>query len=128
MLLPTIVRGHKVVEKSEDANNRLNRSRSRSCVTSKAFRARNGWDLLSKDTPNGCTFAGIIVWSACAVSINILNIIWLQLGHLQGFVHREESSLTILGRSRLVKSITSIAVTADYDTLPLRGDRVGLAL
>ena len=66
-----------------------------------------------EDAADGSALAGIVVGRACAVGVDVLDVLRLKPGHLQGFAHGEEGSLAAGGRGRLVEGIATVGVAAD---------------
>ena len=67
----------------------------------------------TKHPPNSLALTGIIVGCSRAMCIDIINFFWRNTGHLQRRFHGKISSLPVIRRRCLVKSITGIAVTRE---------------
>ena len=111
-VLPAQIAGYEPVLHSQKADDGLNGSGCGSCVSGKGFGAGYCRHCCSEYSLQGAAFGYVVVRSACAVSIDILNVRSLQSRHIQSVSHRKKGTLPVFGSGSLVEGIATVAVTA----------------
>ena len=94
-LLPTEIGGQEAIVHSQQADDSLNAARSTGGVTRKALRTRYGWHLRAKHPFQGNTLTEVVVGCACAMGIDVLDILRTYLRHRQCLLHRQISSFPV---------------------------------
>ena len=89
-------------------------------MPSKRLGARHWRDVLTKNTHKRLTFGAVIIGRASTVCIDIVYFNRLQSRHRQCFFHCLASSCSLVRGGRLVKSITSISIALNGETLRKR--------
>ena len=108
------VGGHEVAGEGENGDNALDAAGCTRGVAGVGFGGGDKGHFVAEDTHHGLAFALVVVGSASAVGIDVVDVAGLEAGALQGLRHGEEGTFAFRRRGGLVVGIALVGVARQF--------------